>query len=143
VKVTNLDPGSTATIDQQAYEQFCAHLGIPQRALETLEVRLVPDIPEKRHAGAEFRGRRGACLIRVRTQDNSQKRYGARTLNTYLLHETKHFQDFCATGRCYAPGDLLLPHNARPAELMARAFADQHQQWCLILTSENSTEQGA
>jgi len=132
VKIVNLDPHNAATVDQRAYEQFCAHLGIPQNALETLEVRFVLTIPGKPHAGAEFQGKKGASLIRVRTQDNQQRRYSVRQLTKYLLHETKHFCDYCATGRCYAPEDVRLPHDARPAELMARAFAAQHQQWRLI-----------
>ncbi len=132
MNVRNLDPESTATVDLRAYKQFCAVLGIPPHAFETLEIRLVPDFPKKRHAGAEFRGKRGACLIQVRTRDNQQRLYSPRQLNAYLLHETKHFHDFCATGRCYAPEDLALPHDVRPAEQMARAFVQQHTQLQLI-----------
>jgi hypothetical protein len=133
MKVVSCDPDNAATVDEQAYGRFCKQqLGIPPRALEELEVRFVRTIPKKPHAGAEFRRIAGKSLIRVCTLDKQQRRYSRSQLNKYLLHETKHFADYCATGRCYAPDDLLLTHDERPAELMARAFVEQHKQRQLI-----------
>jgi hypothetical protein len=133
MRILSFDPDAAMLqVDQQAYEVFSQELGIPQRELDTLEIHFVLDLPGKPHAGADFQGKRGVCRIRLRTQDTQQRRYNAIILNRYLLHETKHFQDFCATGRCYAPGESSLPHNERPAEMAAGMFAEQDKYWRLI-----------
>lgn len=133
MKVVSRDPENAATVDEQAYGQFCRQLGIPLRALEELEIRFVLTIPGKPQARAEFkRTVAGISLIRLCTLNLRQQRYSTGQLNAYLLHETKHFSDFIATGRCHAPAHLSLSHDERPAEQMARAFVGQHKHQQLI-----------
>lgn len=134
MKVESRDPDNAATVDQQAYSSFCMlTLGIPSHALEELEIRFVPTIPGKPEASAEFRRTvAGVSLIRICTVSSRQQRRSQAQLNTSLLEETKHFNDYVATGRCHAPAHLALPHDERPAEQMARAFVEQHKQRQLI-----------
>jgi hypothetical protein len=133
MKIVHCDPNNPYTLDGQAYLRLCNLLGTERSDREDLEIHFVLTIPEKPYVPADFRRTGGRSLIRVRTLDWNQRRYNSRQLNQFVLHETKHWADYSATGRCHAPGHLLLPHDNRPAERMATAFARHYKHTQLII----------
>lgn len=141
MNILNLDPKNTATVDRQAFEQLCQDLGIPPAALDTMEVRFVSRIPDKPNTVAEFYGRGQNYRILLCTLDPKQRRHTTERLNELCLHEFTHFEHFFATGRCYWPNALRLPHDKRRAEAMARAFARLHAHRQLIVPAETPLPQ--
>jgi hypothetical protein len=112
-------------------------LGIPQEKIGLLSVAFLAQITittaEKMYGGV-FNYPAWTIEVATRLKSGAARKPGH--MNRTLLHETRHFQQYCERGYCYAPGESALPHAERPAEIDAKQFARIHEARLFVVAPE-------